>query len=226
VGDVAKIVIAKLEATYGLPPSADPARLGIAYVESLREFADDVLEEAVRLTIRTYTGRRIWPEPGILVAAAGKCSAAKAAKSSPRPGSMPTHERTADAMLLSAMGQQAAREGWVLGFWQHVAQTGSAPTAADRWRLIEAARYVDRCASGAVQMGAFHGPLQRLAESMLHRRKVLEARALGEPEPERPEQTRPSAAREEAPRNAWRAADRTAFAGLNASPNSSLHRGG
>lgn len=90
--------------------------------------------------------------------------------------------RTAHAERLMAetdLGQQAARDGWANGMREFIAARGRLPHEHEIGRLVDNAVFVDRCATGHVDLGIAHDGLVILARRLVDRRNAIAARVKG-----------------------------------------------
>lgn len=164
---------------YGAPDTDEPEAFVGEYIRLLKGYSDEVLDAALDRLLKTRKFRT-WPSIADCVSAAEDESAFRHLAT--RKGAAPTDfKKEAEEILSTPLGAKAAHEGWILGLYDHVERKGSRPNQYEINDLIESASFVDRCAAGAVDMGATHASLMRLAKNMLVRREGLARRALNQP---------------------------------------------
>jgi hypothetical protein len=164
---------------YGAPDTEEPEAFVAEYVRILKSYSDDILNAALDRLLKTRKFKT-WPSIAECVGAAEDENAARVAANKPK--KKPTEfPKEADEILMTPLGAKAAHEGWVLGLYDHVFRHGSRPSQSEIYDLIDNAKFVDRCAAGAVDMGVAHVKLLELAKNMLIRRESLARRALSQP---------------------------------------------
>lgn len=164
---------------FGNPDSPDPKGFLEEYTRHLRGYDPEVLDRAMDILLKTRKFKT-WPSIGEIVEAAGKAgSELPKAPTNPFPTKR-DHVDKAEAVLNKPVAVKAAREGWIMGLYDHWSEFGREPTQREIEEMIDGAKFVDRCATGGVDMGAAHKMLLKLSHSMLIRREKLARRALGE----------------------------------------------
>lgn len=176
---MAKAFIKRMTVVYGAPDTDDvPAFLG-EYIRQLKTYSDDVLDAALDRMLRTRRYKS-WPTIADCLSAVHDVLALRGAAASSPPPKEVTFKKLAEDILSEPIAVQAARDGWILGLYDYVSKHGSKPSISTIHELKDNAKFVDRCAAGAVDMGVAHGALLKLANSLLERREKLAKRVLGE----------------------------------------------
>ena len=158
------------------------------YTKTLAGFADDVLEGGFAHVAGTYipSKRNPWPSPAICKKACEKITGERQAKQAHKPEKPiypewePSAIAVADNLIDCEMGRRAAREGWIVGLHDYCRKHHKLPSPYETGDMIANAKFVDRCAAGAVNMGAMHSALVGFAEAFLARRESLARKVLGE----------------------------------------------
>lgn len=171
------------------PEVPNKAAFMAEYARILRGYSAAELSEATDRVLRTRR-YKTWPSIADCVAAAEDVRDVKRQRQPVQPpidNSMWSEAARAwaDDQLRNEDGRIIAEEGWLLGLHEHFCQKYARrdrtwPTAEQMRAMKENARYIDRCASGEIDMGACHSALQKLAKSMQERRKKLADRLFGE----------------------------------------------
>lgn len=76
-------------------------------------------------------------------------------------------------MMQTELGQQAARDGWANGMREFICAHGRLPHEHEIGRLIENAIFIDRCATGEMDLGIAHKGLVKLAQKLIDRRNAI-----------------------------------------------------
>jgi len=179
-------LLARLAVVYGQPDSGDPAAYLAEISKMLAKYSTAELERAGDIVIRSHRGRA-FPTPSEIVTA---CEDARATMS-PGQSRAETFEdknpewskqayAIADRLTAGELGKRAAREGWILGLHEFCRKHRRHPSTSEVHTIQKDSEFVTRCAAGVVDMGHFHGPLQKLAVAILGRREKLARRVLRE----------------------------------------------
>jgi hypothetical protein len=176
----------RLVVMYGKPETGDVPAYFAELSKMLVKYSDDELERAGNTIVRTHRGRA-FPTPSEIVTA---CEDVRAARSAPRAPANSFEDKypewskqafaIADRMTAGEIGRRAAKEGWILGLHEFCRKQRRMPSSSEMSAIQKDAEFVTRCAAGVVDMGHFHGPLQKLAVAMLGRREKLAQKVLGE----------------------------------------------
>ena len=175
---MAKAFIKRMTVVYGAPDTDDVSAFLGEYIRQLKQYSDDVLDAALDRMLRTRR-YKTWPTIADCIAAAHEVSALRGEHRS-EPNKTFGFKDEAEAIMKDPIATQAAREGWVLGLYDYVFKHGGKPSLSAIHELKDDAKFVDRCAAGAVDMGACHGALLTLANTMLAKREALANRVLGD----------------------------------------------
>jgi len=158
------------------------------YEKTLSGFSDAVLDGGFRIVAGSYfpSKRNPWPAPAICKRACEKVisekqSAAPRAPEKPRyPEWSEEAIRTADGLVHSELGREAAREGWVLGLHDFCRDHRRLPNRHEIPKIQAGSDFITRFAASADGLGYATMPLAKLANSMLAKREALAKRVLGE----------------------------------------------
>ena len=195
ISDAVKEFIA-IVATHFPPPKFDDDGTKLAWVESMQRnlghYKPDVLKAAADLIVdergETY-GTRKFPLPKECRQACHEVISRQQAER--RSGSLPIgdqpspyanwRETLADDLIMTPLGREAAKGGWILGLHDFARREGRAPQGREIDQIKREAKEFDAAYEKAVRGG---WPLAReveaLGRSMLARRELFRRRVLGE----------------------------------------------
>ena len=157
---------------------------------ALRMFSGEELKKAAEIIIATRKYRSF---PMVYECREACIEAAKALKAErprmfggnddarlPPPDWAPHRENIANELVMTALGQRAAREGWISALWQFIRKEMRLPNDAEIKTCIADAKGVDEWTERASrgECGAQSMAVMRLGESMLKRRDELKAMVL------------------------------------------------
>ena len=137
-----------------------------------------VLRKAYEL-IRDSHEERAFPLPATLkrfITQAGEIVYPERHGSAERDAVADWMTRTGNAerlMMQTELGQQAARDGWANGMREFICAHGRLPHEHEIGRLIENAIFIDRCATGEMDLGIAHKGLVKLAQKLIDRRDAI-----------------------------------------------------
>jgi hypothetical protein len=179
----------RLVVMYGKPETGDVPAYFAELSKMLVKYTDDELDRAGNAIVRTHRGRA-FPTPSEIVTA---CEDVRAASAPARLPANSFEEKypdwskqafaIADRMVAGELGKRAAKEGWILGLHEFCRKHRRMPSSFEVRMIQQDSEFVTRCAAGAVDMGYFHGPLQKLATAMVDRREKLAEKVLGKAAP-------------------------------------------
>lgn len=203
------LLLGKLGLLYGSPSkdAAEAQAIVSEYARLMNKYSDSELEAAGDKIARTRKFKS-WPTIGDCIAALEDYRAEAYEKNAPeRKTAIPHPEWSkariaeADRMIQCEMGEKAAREGWVLSLHDFCREKQRMPKQSEIPALMDAARYVDRCAAGIgmenpvpvmpyqalgrrddpVEMiGPLNQMLVRMAHTFIDKREKLAKQVLGE----------------------------------------------
>lgn len=176
-------LLTRLAIVFERPDTPDPVAWMTEVSRLIKDYKPSELDAAFDIICKSHRGR-IYPSVSEIVTG---CADARGAAIPVRPPQTREDPRwtpeafaMADRIIDCDMGRQAARDGWVLGLHEFIRTNRRLPHQYEIHDIIDTSAYVDRCASGHVDMGACHGPLKKLANNILNRREKLAQRVLGE----------------------------------------------
>jgi len=179
------VMLERLLLVYGAPESDNPSAYMEEYARQLRNYRADELSRATDNLLRTRKFKT-WPTIGECVEAADFAREQLREKHPAKPtgeDSMWSEaaRKWADEQLRNDDGRTGVEEGWLLGVHEHFRANYAKrdtrwPSPPQMRAIQENAEYIDRCASGEINMGACHSALQNLAKSMVERRTKLAQR--------------------------------------------------
>jgi hypothetical protein len=181
MSDHVKPYLNRLVILFGQPKTDDVTMFLGEYARVLTRFKPAELEAGID---RLVTQHRIRSFPTIAECSNAIYEAAKSAallapksRSDAEPkGWSPRDLQIADVLCRSDMGRQALRDGWIGALHEFCARTERLPRSHEQSDLIAASSYLNRCASGQVDMGASHAALLKLAGNMIERRNTIAER--------------------------------------------------
>lgn len=176
---MSKRFMERMVLVYGAPESDDPPEFMREYARMLKDYRDDVLDAAMDRLLRTRKFKT-WPTIAECLTAADDVITSRA-RSVPRSNETIGYPERADAVLKTELATRAANEGWVLGLYDFVRESGKTPRDFEIHELMDSAKYVDRCAAGTIDMGVAHSALLQMARKMIIRREGLARTVLGLP---------------------------------------------
>ena len=178
-------LLSRLATVYGQPDSHDPAAYLAELAKMLVKYSPAELEAAGDLVLRTHRSRA-YPTPAVVATA---CEEVRK-EASPRahagpvdryPEWSPTAFRNADRLIRSAMGQVAARDGWILGLHDFCRHNGRLPDQSEIGAIKECSAFLTACRRCTPnELGFFGAALSRFCQTMLERRRELAQAVLGE----------------------------------------------
>lgn len=169
-----------LLAVFGEPSSPDPERFLAEFGRHLKGYTAAELTPAADFLARNHKGMARWPKLAECLEACEDVRE-RVRQSKPARSEDAWQERVARAerlMIETELGQQAARDGWANGCREFIAAKGRLPHEHEVYRLIENARFIDRCASGMDNLGIAHTALIKLANTIVDRRNAIADRVL------------------------------------------------
>lgn len=182
-------LLGRLAIVYGPPDSHDPAAYLAEVAKMLVKYSTEQLEAAGDLILKTHR-TRTYPTPAFIVTAcedAAYQQAPKLARAETFEERFPAWSDTAiaaaDKLVHCAMGQVAARDGWVLGLHDFCRNNGRLPEHHELGALKADAAFVTRSANGQEDLGACGPALRRLAKSMVAKRGEIARSVLGGGQP-------------------------------------------
>jgi hypothetical protein len=182
------IMLERLGLMYGKPDVDNVAGFLTEYAKALRIYSADELTRATDHMIRTRK-YKTWPTVGECI---GACEEAREAHRIKRPAPpiadtsawADAATQWADNEVRCDDGRTAADEGWLQGLHENLRKNYANnqrrwPNQAELARIIDTARFIDRCASGEQKMGACHEALKKMASRIQQRRTKLADRLFG-----------------------------------------------
>lgn len=175
----------RLGLMYGDPDVDNVEGFLAEFTKALRNYSAPELERAADHIIRTRR-YKTWPTVGEVI---GACEEAREGQRvrHPAPPKVDTSAwsdeatKWADAECRCDDGRIAAEDGWLQGLHEFLRQNFAKgqrrwPNQSELAKIMDNARFLDRCASGEEDMGVCHDALKRLAQSMQERRGKLAQR--------------------------------------------------
>lgn len=185
-------MLAKLGVMYG-PPSRDPkesiALIG-EYARLMAQYSDSELEAAGDKLVRTRKFKT-WPTVGECIEVLEDNRTAAYERSAPErtieqsyPEWSPAAIAHANKRVIGTLGRKAAQEGWCLGLHRFYAEEfakgykTSEPSNKQIASMMDAAKFVDRCVAGEVNLGVADREARSWADGILVKRKNVADLAL------------------------------------------------
>lgn len=179
---VAEAFIEPLLAVFGEPITDKPELFFTEYGNVLKRFDSEILKTGKDQIIRTFKGPQRWPRPAQCLEACEEADEARAIRNGgkiEKPNYFHEYIK-AKKRVHSELGRRAAREGWVLGLCEFIANHGREPNKYEIERIKDTSDFVNRCAAGQIHMGVLHDGLLKLSHLILARRERLAQEVLGE----------------------------------------------
>jgi len=178
-------MLERLLLMYGAPETDDAEAYLGEYARQLRNYTVDELSRATDIIFRSRRFKT-WPTIGECIQAAEEAREQLKEKHPATPYSDNSMWSTAaqawaDAECRCDDGRIAAEDGWLQGLHEFLRQNFAKgqrrwPNQSELAKIMDNARFLDRCASGEEDMGVCHDALKRLAQSMQERRGKLAQR--------------------------------------------------
>jgi hypothetical protein len=176
---------------YGSPEASDPKGYLGEYTTALEGFAPEIVKKIGDRVIGENT-YKMWPTPGACKTA-GNTIAAEQANDAKRyvhqreskhldPAWSDHAVRKADSLIKGELGQQAAREGWIVGLHDYCRKHGKLANPWECGEMIVSAEFAARAAAGVFDKPvhpAMLATLKRAGDAMLAKRERLTDMVLG-----------------------------------------------
>jgi hypothetical protein len=178
-------MLKRLLLIYGTPDAPNPDAWFAEAAKLLGGYTSTEMDAAVEIILKTRR-QRSWPTIGDCVAACQEAREEAAPKWTPIPERFPewSKERIekADRLIVSALGQKAADEGWILGLHDFCRNKERLPRQDEVPKIKASSHEFDEY-YGIVARGdggVLSAPLRRLGDSLLERRNKYARMAWGE----------------------------------------------
>ena len=180
-------MLARLGLMYG-PPSKDPqeaiALIG-EFARLMHGYSDNELEIAADRLIKTRKFKT-WPTVGECIESLEDHRTEVYERTRPERRLDETYPEWskeaiawADKRITGVLGKQAAKSGWGLGLHRFYAtafamrKPDAEPTDRQVAKMMEAAKFADRCVAGEIPLGVAEKQIRSWAKDILAKRKVV-----------------------------------------------------